>query len=81
MHEIKAWIDTSNTETTRYELWKMLKERKLGLITNEECPDTDTKDVTAEVAEKVIVILSNFLYPILMFFVVLERQRGGDLHN
>ncbi|CAO3655477.1 unnamed protein product [Mucor hiemalis] len=52
MHEIKAWIDTSNTETTRYELWKMLKERKLGLITNEECPDTDTKDVTAEVAEK-----------------------------
>lgn len=64
MHEIKAWIDTSNTESTRYELWTMLKERKLGLITNEECLDTDTKDVTPEVAEKVSIYL--FSLPFLL---------------
>lgn len=31
----------------------MLKEEKLGLITNEECDDTDNVDTTREVAEKV----------------------------
>lgn len=53
MHEIKSWADTTNTEAVRYELWEMLKERNLGLITNEECLDTDTRDITKEVAEKV----------------------------
>lgn len=31
----------------------MIKSANLGLITNEECQDTDTRDVTKEVAEKV----------------------------
>jgi hypothetical protein len=42
----------------------MLKEEKLGLITNEECNDIDNADTTREIAEKVnlclILLLSLF---------------------
>lgn len=75
MHEIKSWVDTTNTEAVRYELWKMLKERNLGLITNEECLDTDTRDITKEVAEKVkISILDPLLFILTCFLLVLERS-------
>ena len=51
MRELKALIDTTNTEATKYKLWTMMKEKNLGLITNKECLDTDTRDVTEEVAQ------------------------------
>lgn len=34
-------------------MWEMVKEADLGLITNEECQDVDTRDVTKQDAEKV----------------------------
>lgn len=48
----------------------MLKENHLGIITNEECQDVDTKDVTKEVAEKVYLLLYLlfFFYHIKLFF-------------
>ncbi|KAI9341852.1 SPOC like C-terminal domain-containing protein [Pilaira anomala] len=52
IHEVKSWCNLSKLDNTRRELWDMLKENHLGIITNEECQDVDTKDVTKEVAEK-----------------------------
>lgn len=46
----------------------MLKENHLGIITNEECQDVDTKDVTKEVAEKVYLLL----YLLFFFFTILN---------
>lgn len=58
IQEVKSWCNISVKEDKgepdpRLELWEMIKSANLGLITNEECQDTDTRDVTKEVAEKV----------------------------
>ncbi|KAI8647826.1 SPOC like C-terminal domain-containing protein [Parasitella parasitica] len=52
VREIKQWCNMPNKSSTRQELWKSLKTENLGLITNEECDDTDNLDTTREVAEK-----------------------------
>ncbi|KAI8052788.1 SPOC like C-terminal domain-containing protein [Thamnidium elegans] len=51
IQEVKSWC-TLSTDSPRREIWNMLKENGLGIISNEECQDVDIKDVTKEVAEK-----------------------------
>lgn len=50
---MKSWCDPTKKGTTKYGLWDRIKRARLGLITNEECEDTDIAHVTKEVGEKV----------------------------
>ncbi|KAI8047138.1 SPOC like C-terminal domain-containing protein [Gilbertella persicaria] len=50
--ELKVWCNLSNASSPRREFWYMLKAEHLGLITNEECDDTDIIDITKQVAEQ-----------------------------
>ncbi|GAA5812693.1 hypothetical protein MFLAVUS_006151 [Mucor flavus] len=52
IQEVKSWCSLSQLDSPRREIWTMLKENGLGMITNEECRDVDIKDVTKEVAAK-----------------------------
>lgn len=54
MHELKSWCNLSAQGSPRHQMWEMIKKAGLGLITSEESPDVDIKDVTKDDAEKVI---------------------------
>ncbi|CEP12846.1 hypothetical protein [Parasitella parasitica] len=56
VREIKQWCNMPNSPAIRQELWESLKRGNLGLITNEECEDTDNLDTTREVAEKFWIV-------------------------
>jgi hypothetical protein len=50
---VKAWCNPSNHDQNNYQLWLDLKNKELGLITNEESDDTDIAVTTKEVADRV----------------------------
>ncbi|KAI8386928.1 SPOC like C-terminal domain-containing protein [Blakeslea trispora] len=50
--DLKAWCQLDNTSSPRRQFWEMLKSERLGLITNQECNDTDNAHMTPDVAER-----------------------------
>lgn len=70
MHELKSWCSLSTPNTPRRQMWNMVKQAGLGLITSEECPDVEIKDVTKQEAEKVCAFFFIYRSKINFFFIL-----------